>query len=108
MKQGCLLVGKGFDTFNPLGPCLAVGLDPGDLELETRVNGVVKQKTKTDDLVFSVAKLISYLSEAMTLRPGDVIMTGTPAGVGAMKPGDVIDIEISGIGVLSNPVIAEA
>ena len=108
MKQGCLLIGKGFDTFNPIGPCLAIDIDPTNLELETRVNGKVKQKTNTNDLVFSVAKLIAYLSEAMTLRPGDVIMTGTPFGVGPLLPGDVVDIEISGIGVLSNPVISEA
>jgi len=107
MKQGCLLVGKGFDTFNPIGPCIAIDIDPTNLELETRVNGEVKQKTNTNDLVFPVARLIAYLSDAMTLRPGDVIMTGTPFGVGPVKSGDVVDIEISGIGILSNPVIAE-
>ena len=108
MKQGCLLVGKGLRYFQSTRSLPRGRSRSRRSRIETRVNGVVKQKTKTDDLVFSVAKLISYLSEAMTLRPGDVIMTGTPAGVGAMKPGDVIDIEISGIGVLSNPVIAEA
>jgi 2-keto-4-pentenoate hydratase/2-oxohepta-3-ene-1,7-dioic acid hydratase in catechol pathway len=108
MKQGCLLVGKGFDTFNPLGPCVVTGLDPANLELETRLNGVVKQKTSTSDLVFSVAKLVSYLSQSMTLRAGDVIMTGTPFGVGPVEPGDVVEVEISGIGVLRNPVVAEA
>jgi 2-keto-4-pentenoate hydratase/2-oxohepta-3-ene-1,7-dioic acid hydratase in catechol pathway len=108
MKQRCLLVGKGFDSFNPIGPVIATDLDPANLDLETRVNGEVRQKTNTSDVVFSVAKLIAYLSEAMTLRPGDVIMTGTPSGVGAVKPGDVIEVEISGIGILSNPVIAEA
>lgn len=107
MKQGCLLVGKGFDTFNPIGPCIAIDVDPTNLELETRVNSEIKQKTNTSDMVFSVAKLIAYLSEAMTLRPGDVIMTGTPSGVGQVKPGDVIEVEISGIGILSNSVIAE-
>ena len=101
------MVGKGFDTFNPIGPCIAIDVDPTNLELETRVNSEIKQKTNTNDMVFSVAKLIAYLSEAMTLRPGDVIMTGTPSGVGQVKPGDVIEIEISGIGILSNSVIAE-
>jgi 2-keto-4-pentenoate hydratase/2-oxohepta-3-ene-1,7-dioic acid hydratase in catechol pathway len=107
MKQGCLLVGKGFDTFNPIGPSIATDLDPGNLQLETRVNGEVKQKTNTNDLVFSVPKLISYLSESITLRPGDIIMTGTPFGVGPVMPGDVVEIDIAGIGVLRNPVVAE-
>ncbi len=107
MKQRSLLVAKGFDSFNPIGPAIATDLDPTNLELETRVNGEIRQKTNTSDMVFSVAKLIAYLSEAMTLRPGDVIMTGTPSGVGSVKPGDVIEVEISGIGVLSNPVVAE-
>ncbi len=107
MKQGCLLIGKGFDTFNPLGPCIATDIDPTNLELETRVNGVVRQRTNTNDLVFPVARLIAYISEATTLRPGDVIMTGTPFGVGPVIPGDVVDIQISGIGVLSNSVVAE-
>ena len=107
MEQGCLLIGKGFDTFKPLGPCITTDLDPGDLELTTRLNGEVKQHTKTSDLIFSVAQLISYTSEAVTLLPGDVIMTGTPSGVGPVKPGDVVEIEIEGIGTLQNPVVAE-
>ncbi len=108
MKQGTLLLGKGFDTFCPLGPCIATDLDPDNLDLETRINGEIKQQTNTSDMRFSVAKLISYLSAAITLRPGDVIMTGTPFGVGPMKPGDTVEIEISGIGILRNRVIAEA
>ncbi len=108
MSQGCLLIGKGFDTFKPLGPYIATGLDPTNLELTTRLNGAVKQQTNTDDLIYSVAQLVSYISEAITLLPGDVIMTGTPSGVGPVQPGDVVEIEISGIGVLRNPVVAEA
>ena len=107
MGNGCLLIGKGFDTFKPLGPCIATDLDSTNLELTTRVNGEVKQHTNTDDLIFTVAQLIAYISEAVTLLPGDVIMTGTPSGVGPVQPGDVVEIEISGIGVLRNPVVAE-
>ncbi len=107
MANGCLLIGKGFDTFKPLGPFIATGLDSTNLELTTRLNGEVKQHTNTDDLIFSVAQLIAYISEAITLLPGDVIMTGTPSGVGPVQPGDVVEIEISGVGVLRNPVVAE-
>ncbi len=107
MANGCLLIGKGFDTFKPLGPYIATGLDSTNLELTTRLNGEVKQHTNTDDLIFSVAQLIAYISEAVTLLPGDVIMTGTPSGVGPVQPGDVVEIEISGVGVLRNPVVAE-
>ena len=77
------------------------------LEVTTRVNGEVKQHTNTDDLIFTVAQLIAYISEAVTLLPGDVIMTGTRSGVGPVQPGDVVEIEISGVGVLRNPVVAE-
>ena len=107
MGNGCLLIGKGFDTFKPLGPYIATGLDSTNLEMTTRLNGEVKQHTNTDDLIFSVAQLIAYISEAITLLPGDTIMTGTPSGVGPVQPGDVVEIEISGVGVLRNPVVAE-
>ena len=106
MKQGCLLAGKSFDSFNPIGPCIATDIDPGNLRLVTRVNGEVRQSTSTDDLIFSVPRLVSYISSFVTLSPGDVIMTGTPAGVGPLKPGDVVEIEISGIGTLRNNVVA--
>ncbi len=108
MKMGCLLVGKSYDTFCPLGPIIATGLDPTSLELTTRLNGQVRQRITTSDLLFSAAKLVSYLSQAMNLWPGDVILTGTPSGVGPIQPGDVVEVEISGIGVLCNPVVAEA
>ena len=108
MKMGCLLVGKSYDTFCPLGPVIATGLDPTSLDLTARLNGQVRQRINTSDLLFSAAKLVSYLSQAMTLWPGDVILTGTPSGVGPIQPGDVVEVEISGIGVLCNPVVAEA
>jgi 2-keto-4-pentenoate hydratase/2-oxohepta-3-ene-1,7-dioic acid hydratase in catechol pathway len=107
MDMGCLLIGKSFDTFCPLGPVIATEIDPTDLNLLTRVNGKIRQQINTSDLLFSVAKLVSYISDAFTLLPGDVIITGTPSGVGAVEPGDIIEIEISGIGVLKNTVEAE-
>jgi 2-keto-4-pentenoate hydratase/2-oxohepta-3-ene-1,7-dioic acid hydratase in catechol pathway len=108
MKMGCLLVGKSYDTFCPLGPVIVTGLDPTSLDLTSRLNGQVRQQINTSDLLFSVARLVSYLSQAMTLWPGDVILTGTPSGVGSIQPGDVVEVEISGIGVLRNPVVPEA
>lgn len=97
---------KGFDTFCPIGPRIVAGLDPADLALETRVNGVVRQHSSTSDLIFDVPTLIAFCSAHMTLEPGDVISTGTPAGVGNLAPGDVVEIEIAGIGVLRNTVVA--
>jgi len=107
MKTGTMLVGKSFDTFCPLGPVIATGLDPANLELEARLNGERRQHINTSDLLFSVAQLVAYISRAITLLPGDVLLTGTPAGVGPVAPGDVVEIEIEGIGVLRNPVVAE-
>ena len=95
---------KSFDTFFPVGPAIVTGLDPNDLRLVTRVNGQVRQDTRTSDMVFTVAQLVSYLSQSMTLQPGDVISTGTPSGISAIFPGDVVEIDIEGIGVLKNPV----
>lgn len=107
MRFGCLFAGKAFDTFAPLGPVISTGLNPGNLEIIGRLNGEVKQRGNTSDLLFSVPRLIAYLSSFMTLLPGDVIMTGTPSGVGPIRPGDVFEVEIEGIGTLSNPVVAE-
>jgi 2-keto-4-pentenoate hydratase/2-oxohepta-3-ene-1,7-dioic acid hydratase in catechol pathway len=104
---GCLLVGKGYDTFAPMGPAIVTGLDPSNLKIITRVNGVVRQDGNTADLLFSVPYIIAYLSRHMTLLPGDMIMTGTPAGVGPIKVGDAIEVEIPEIGVLRNDVVAE-
>ena len=98
--------GKSFDTFCPVGPMIVTDLSPGKLTVTTRVNGVVKQNGNTSDMAFPVPFLIRYISNIMTLNPGDLIATGTPAGVSAMKDGDVVEIEVSGIGVLQNPVRA--
>ncbi|MEO6951572.1 MAG: fumarylacetoacetate hydrolase family protein [Polyangia bacterium] len=103
---------KGFDTFCPVGPCVVLAngsdgvIDPGKLHLQTRVNGEVKQDSSTSDLLFDVPTLIAFISGVMTLEPGDVISTGTPSGVGPIGPGDRVEIEISGIGVLVNRVVA--
>jgi 2-keto-4-pentenoate hydratase/2-oxohepta-3-ene-1,7-dioic acid hydratase in catechol pathway len=95
---------KSFDTYAPLGPFIHTGLDPRNLPVETRVNGIVKQNSNTDQLIFGVAKLVAFLSEAITLEPGDCIMTGTPFGVGGLKEGDVIETRIGPMGPLVNPV----
>jgi 2-keto-4-pentenoate hydratase/2-oxohepta-3-ene-1,7-dioic acid hydratase in catechol pathway len=97
---------KGFDGFCPLGPRIVAGLDPSDLAITTRVNGAVRQSSSTSDLIFDVPTLIAFVSEHMTLEEGDVISTGTPAGVGNLAVGDVVEVEIEGIGVLTNPVVA--
>lgn len=97
--------GKGHDTYLPLGPCIETELDPGNVKVESRLNGEVRQSDNTSGLIFSVPFLIEYVSDVMTLNPGDIIMTGTPHGVGAMKAGDTIEVEVEGIGVLSNPVV---
>jgi len=96
---------KGFDGSCPLGPYIVPGLDVEDLRITARVNGQVRQDGTTADLLVDVANLVSYVSEVFTLLPGDVILTGTPAGVGPIVHGDVVECEIEGIGVLRNPVI---
>ena len=95
---------KSFDTFCPVGPFIVDGLDPLNLVVTTRVNGAVKQNGRTADMAFSVPFLIRYISHIMTLYPGDLIATGTPAGVSPMKGGDVVEVEIEGIGILRNTV----
>ena len=95
---------KGFDTFSPLGPCIVTDLDPAHLAIRSRVNGEIRQDGSTADMISGVAELIAYISQVMTLEPGDVILTGTPAGVGPLQPGDVVEVEIEGIGILRNPV----
>lgn len=107
MDQGCLLIGKGYDTFCPLGPVIATKLDPRELLLEARLNGETRQSSSTADLLFPVADLVAYISQAITLLPGDVIITGTPSGVGEISAGDVVEIELEGVGVLENPVVGE-
>jgi 2-keto-4-pentenoate hydratase/2-oxohepta-3-ene-1,7-dioic acid hydratase in catechol pathway len=99
---------KGFDTFCPVGPCLALGLDPAVLAIETRLNGVAVQRGRTTDMVLGIARLISAITAVMTLEPGDLIATGTPEGVGPLQPGDNVEIVVTGIGGLRNPVRTEA
>jgi 2-keto-4-pentenoate hydratase/2-oxohepta-3-ene-1,7-dioic acid hydratase in catechol pathway len=95
---------KASDTFGPLGPAIVTGLNYGDLLLQTRLNGEVVQSQRTKDLIFDVPAIVSYISRFVTLEPGDVIYTGTPGTTRAMKPGDAVEIEIEGIGVLRNRV----
>jgi 2-keto-4-pentenoate hydratase/2-oxohepta-3-ene-1,7-dioic acid hydratase in catechol pathway len=97
---------KGFDTFCPLGPWIVTELDVTDLALTTELNGELKQAARTAAMVHKVPDLIAYISAVMTLLPGDVILTGTPAGVGPMQPGDEVSVTIEGIGTLTNPVAA--
>lgn len=97
--------GKGFDTFGPIGPCIETELNPGNLSLETRLNGEIKQQTSTSELVFPVFELVSFISHVMTLLPGDVIATGTASGIGPMQPGDTVEVSIENIGTLRNYVI---
>ncbi len=96
--------GKSFDTFCPVGPWIETEIDPNNVAVETRLNGEVKQKGNTADMAFPVSFLISYISEIMTLYPGDLIATGTPAGVSRMKHGDTVEVEVTGIGVLRSRV----
>ncbi len=103
-KDGQFARSKSFDTFCPVGPEIVTGLDPSDLAIETRVNGAVKQCSRTSRVVFSPAFLVGYVSRMMTLLPGDLILTGTPAGIGPLSPGDVVEVEIEGVGVLRNAV----
>jgi len=97
---------KGFDTFCPLGPRIVAGLDPARLRIQTRVNGALRQDSTTGDLIHDVPALIAFTSAHMTLEVGDVISTGTPSGVGNLAPGDEVEVEIEGIGILRNTVIA--
>ncbi|HKR63230.1 MAG TPA: fumarylacetoacetate hydrolase family protein [Thermoanaerobaculia bacterium] len=96
--------GKGFDTFCPIGPCIETELDPADLRVTARVNGEVRQDGRTSQMIFSCGVLFEFITAVMTLMPGDVILTGTPAGVGTLEAGDTIEVEIEGIGVLRNDV----
>jgi 2-keto-4-pentenoate hydratase/2-oxohepta-3-ene-1,7-dioic acid hydratase in catechol pathway len=103
-KDGQWARAKGFDTFCPLGPWIETDLDPADLELTTIVNGEIRQNARTSQLMHGVTELVSYVSDVMTLLPGDVLLTGTPAGVGPLKDGDEVSVTIEGIGTLSNGV----
>lgn len=96
---------KGSDTFGPVGPWVVTGLDYSDLLLESRVNGEVRQSGRTSDLIFDVETIVSYVSRYVTLSPGDLIFTGTPGSTQAMEPGDVVEVELEGVGVLRNTVV---
>jgi 2-keto-4-pentenoate hydratase/2-oxohepta-3-ene-1,7-dioic acid hydratase in catechol pathway len=98
---------KGYDTFAPIGPGIALGLEASALEVEGLVNGVVRQRSNTRELIFDVASLVAYISAIMTLEPGDVIATGTPSGIGPLAPGDEVEVRITGIGSLVNPVVSD-
>jgi 2-keto-4-pentenoate hydratase/2-oxohepta-3-ene-1,7-dioic acid hydratase in catechol pathway len=99
---------KGFDTFCPVGPIVSDAVDPyAGVTVTTRLNGTVKQHGTTTDFIFNIATLLRYISAVMTLNPGDLIPTGTPAGVGPMQSGDVVQVEIGGLGSLRNPALTE-
>lgn len=97
--------GKSADGFCPVGPWLETDLDPGALSVQTRVNGELRQDGHTSDLIFPVAEVLAYISRFMTLGPGDVVLTGTPDGVGPLEPGDVVEVTIDAIGTLTNRVV---
>ena len=105
-KDGQWTRAKSFDTFCPVGPWIETDLDPGDLLIESYLNGERRQSSRTSQLIFDVYQLVSFVSGIMTLNPGDLIITGTPAGIGSMKPGDEIEVRIEGIGSLKNKVSA--
>lgn len=98
---------KSADGFCPVGPWLETDLDPADLRITTRVNGEVRQDGRTSDMIFPVAQVLAYISRFMTLRPGDVVLTGTPEGVGKLKAGDTVEVSVEGVGTLTNQVAAE-
>jgi 2-keto-4-pentenoate hydratase/2-oxohepta-3-ene-1,7-dioic acid hydratase in catechol pathway len=106
-KDGQWTRAKSFDTFCPVGPWIETDLDPGDLLIQSYLNGERRQSSRTSQLIFKVNELVSFISGIMTLEPGDLIITGTPAGIGPMKPGDEIEVRIEGIGSLKNTVGAE-
>jgi 2-keto-4-pentenoate hydratase/2-oxohepta-3-ene-1,7-dioic acid hydratase in catechol pathway len=107
-KDGQWSRAKGFDTFCPTGPVTPIAqVDLSKLSVTTRVNGEVRQQSGADDMVFDIPTLIQHITTVMTLEPGDLIATGTPSGVGSLTAGDVVEIEVGGVGKLSNPVVAE-
>ncbi len=104
-RDGQWTRGKGFDTFCPLGPWVETDLDPADALISCRVDGEIRQMASTRDMVFTVPQLIAFISSIMRLMPGDVILSGTPAGIGPLEAGNTVDVSIEGIGSLKNPVI---
>jgi 2-keto-4-pentenoate hydratase/2-oxohepta-3-ene-1,7-dioic acid hydratase in catechol pathway len=107
-KDGQYTRAKGFDTFAPIGPAIAVGLDGSDLQVRGYVNGQMRQDSRTRELIFTIPEMVQFVSSVMTLLPGDVISTGTPSGVGPIRPGDQVTVHVEGVGALSNPVVARS
>lgn len=107
-KDGQWTRAKGFDTFCPLGPWIETDFDPSDAMITCRVNDTLRQMTSTKDMIFRPRQLIAYVSSIMTIEPGDILFTGTPAGVSPLHPGDLVEITIDDIGTLCNPVISES
>jgi 2-keto-4-pentenoate hydratase/2-oxohepta-3-ene-1,7-dioic acid hydratase in catechol pathway len=97
---------KGFDTFAPVGPAIATGVDPSSLRLETRLNGQVRQQGMSSQMIFDVFTLLKFITSVMTLEAGDVVFTGTPSGIGPLQPGDLVEVDVGGVGTLRNPVVA--
>jgi 2-keto-4-pentenoate hydratase/2-oxohepta-3-ene-1,7-dioic acid hydratase in catechol pathway len=104
-KDGQWARAKGFDTFCPLGPWIETDLDPGDVRLTTAVNGEVKQDSRTSLLIHDITRLVTYVTAVMTMLPGDVLLTGTPEGIGPLAAGDTVSVEVEGIGALTNRVV---
>jgi 2-keto-4-pentenoate hydratase/2-oxohepta-3-ene-1,7-dioic acid hydratase in catechol pathway len=102
-----LTLAKGFDTFGAFGPYVVTDLEPDDLDVRTYLNGELMQEDNTSHCVFALSYILHYLSQCMTLYPGDIVVTGTPKGIAPMKPGDVVEVEVSGVGKLRNPVRAQ-
>lgn len=107
-KDGQYTRAKGFDTFAPVGPCITVGLDGKDLQVRGYVNGDLRQDSRTRELIFTIPEMVAFVTSVMTLLPGDIISTGTPSGVGPIRPGDQVTVHVEGVGALTNPVTARA
>ncbi len=105
-RDGQYTRAKGFDSFAPIGPAIAVGLEGRDLRVAGYVNGDLRQDSRTRELIFTIPELIEFISSVMTLLPGDIISTGTPAGIGPIRPGDSVTVHVEGVGALTNPVVA--
>ena len=105
-KDGQWTRGKGFDTFCPIGPWIETDLDPADVLVQTRVNNEMRQMASTREMIFPIEQLIAFISSIMTLEPGDLILSGTPAGIGVLTAGDQVEVSVEGIGALTNPVAA--
>jgi len=105
LSDGQWTRGKSFDTFLPLGPCIETDIDPNSINIKLYLNDELKQSSNTSDLIFKVPELVAFVTEFMTLYPGDVILTGTPSGVGPMEVGDVVTVELEGIGRLTNTIV---